>query len=36
MTKENCKVIQIEDVSVDETWKIISVDFYYNKQRLAC
>ena len=33
MTKENCKVIQIEDVSVDETWKIISVDFYYNKQK---
>lgn len=33
MTKENCKVIQIEDVSVDKTWKIISVDFYYNKQK---
>lgn len=33
MTKENCKVIQIEDVSVDETWKIISVDFYYNNQK---
>lgn len=30
MAKEKCKVIQIEDVSVDETWKIISIDFDYN------
>ncbi len=32
LTKENCEIIKLEDVSVDETWKIISIDFYYNNQ----
>lgn len=30
--KENCKITKIENVSNDETWKIISVDFNYNNQ----
>lgn len=33
MIKENCKITQIEDVSPDETWKVISIDFNYNNQR---
>lgn len=33
MIKENCKITQIEDVSPDETWKVISIDFDYNGQQ---
>lgn len=33
MTKENCKIAPIEDVSPDEAWKIISFDFNYNGQQ---
>lgn len=32
MIKENCKITRIDNISNDETWKIISVNFNYNKQ----
>lgn len=32
MINEDCKITQIDNISDDETWKIISVDFNYNKQ----
>lgn len=32
MIKEDCEITQIDNISDDETWKIISVNFNYNKQ----